>query len=510
MIQRFIADWRAVPQLTPLLFLLLAIPAAFYATTASMVDIWWVNETFTHGFLILPISLWLVWGQREHIRALEMERDFRALVLVIPTLLLWFVATAIDVAVVQQLSMVALIPATVWLILGLALTRALLFPLLYLFFAVPLGQSLIPPMMEFTADFTVYMVQLSGVPIFRDGLSFQLPSGSWSVVEECSGVRYLIASAALGTIYAYITYQSFTKRAIFILVSLLVPIAANGLRAYGIVMIGHLSGMRYAVGADHLLYGWVFFGIVIFILFWIGGYWADSPAPETGTPQERDRLTQDSDYRKPAIICVAVLAAFSLLTVQAFDRVPELPESASLQLPQQIGTWTQAGNRVDSWHPDLQNPDLYATRRYSDGDRHVQLDLAYFHAQRPEAEAISSLNRIANPYDSQWKLIAARSFNSGELVFEEWEASRGTEKVLVWSTYLIGQSYVANAYRAKLFQALAQLRGDQSASWVTLSTDYDDDLGSLRDRLEMAWRALEGPVRSAAQNAASPVPAELR
>ena len=45
-----------------------------------------------------------------------------------------------------------------------------------------------------------------------------------------------------------------------------------------IVMLGHLSGNTLAVGVDHLIYGWVFFGIVIGLMFLIGARWSE-PEP---------------------------------------------------------------------------------------------------------------------------------------------------------------------------------------------------------------------------------------
>ena len=47
--------------------LALALLAAYYPTVASMVSIWWRSETFTHGFLILPITLFLVWRKRHEL-----------------------------------------------------------------------------------------------------------------------------------------------------------------------------------------------------------------------------------------------------------------------------------------------------------------------------------------------------------------------------------------------------------------------------------------------------------
>jgi hypothetical protein len=60
---------------------------------------------------------------------------------------------------------------------------------------------------------------------------------------------------------------------------MIVPVIANGLRAYMIVMIGHLSSMQLATGVDHIIYGWLFFGLVMFLMFWIGSYWREDTEP---------------------------------------------------------------------------------------------------------------------------------------------------------------------------------------------------------------------------------------
>ena len=81
-------------------------------------------------------------------------------------------------------------------------------------------------------------IRRTGIPVYREGLYFMLPSGNWSVVEACSGVRYIIASITLGVLYAYLTYRSAWRRVLFVLVSALVPVLANTGRAYIIVMPG--------------------------------------------------------------------------------------------------------------------------------------------------------------------------------------------------------------------------------------------------------------------------------
>lgn len=254
----------------------LAVLAIYLPTFASMVAIWMVSDTFAHGFLIAPISLWLVWRDRARLAQIPVAPCYPALVLVLGAAALWLIAHLVSVQVVQQIAVVSVLIAALWTLLGTAMVRALMFPLGFLFLAVPMGIGLEPPMMDLTAEYTVWLVRLSGVPVYRENLFFMLPSGNWSVVEACSGVRYLIASFTLGLLYAYLSYRSPWRRGLFVLAAIIVPIVANVLRAYGIVMIGHLSDMQLATGVDHLIYGWVFFGVVMLLLFWIGGFWQES------------------------------------------------------------------------------------------------------------------------------------------------------------------------------------------------------------------------------------------
>src|SRR5215467_7740730 len=107
--------------------------------------------------------------------------------------------------------------------------RVLLFPLAFLLFAIPAGEFLVPVLMDWTADFTVAAIRWSGVPVFREGNHFALPSGNWSIVEACSGIRYLVASVMIGTIYAALAYRSAKRRAALLVASIVVPIVANWL-----------------------------------------------------------------------------------------------------------------------------------------------------------------------------------------------------------------------------------------------------------------------------------------
>ena len=199
----------------------------YWNTVTTMVGIWHRSDTFAHAFLVLPISLWLVWRQREALRPLNPQASPWMLVPLALMALAWFLGDLASVNALTQFAWVAMLVLTVPAVLGLHVARAIAFPLAFLLFMVPVGEFMMPQFMEWTADFTVGAVQLSGIPVYREGLQFIIPTGSWSVVEACSGVRYMIASFMVGTLYAYLNYTSTSRRLIFCVVSLIVPLVAG-------------------------------------------------------------------------------------------------------------------------------------------------------------------------------------------------------------------------------------------------------------------------------------------
>ncbi|MGB9110211.1 MAG: exosortase A, partial [Telluria sp.] len=295
-----------------LVLALLAPLALYFGTVRSIVSIWNSSETFAHGYVILPISLWLVWRRRENFSLYPPQPWAPALALLALLGAGWLAAQLGEVQVVSQYTFVAMFPVAALALLGPRLAGSLAFPLLFLLFAVPFGEVFVAPLIQFTADFTVAAVRATGIPVLRSGTRFELPTGSWSVVEACSGVRYLISSITLGCLYAYLTYRSMARRFLFIGLAMVVPVIANGLRAYMIVMIGHLSGMALATGVDHLIYGWLFFGLVMFVMFWIGSFWReDVPKDDVGAAVPAPAVFDPSPAAKAPAVSTARFAAMA-------------------------------------------------------------------------------------------------------------------------------------------------------------------------------------------------------
>src|SRR5262249_16875707 len=144
---------------------------------------------------------------------------------------------------------------------------------------------------------------LFGVVNFTDQLLIQIPEGNFYVAEACAGLRFLVASLAFGVLYGLLMYKSLIPRLIFIVLSILVPIIANGVPALGIVLAAHFLGSATAATADHVLYGWFFFSIVTLLLILIGTLFRDH-----GTKRPpADPLSASGRIGKTASAAVAIL-----------------------------------------------------------------------------------------------------------------------------------------------------------------------------------------------------------
>ncbi|MEH3086155.1 MAG: exosortase A [Xylophilus ampelinus] len=464
--------WRRA---LPLFVLVVAgIGLLYRGTAVAMASIWWRSDTFTHGFLILPIVLWLVWRQRAALAALPVRGSALGLALMAGATLLWLLGDLAAVNIATQLAFVALLALAVPAVLGWTVTRAILFPLAFLFFAVPAGEALMPRLMDWTAWFTVFALRLTGIPVYQEGLQFVIPSGNWSVVEACSGIRYLIASAMVGTLFAYLSYRSTAKRLLFIGVSILVPVAANWMRAYLIVMLGHLSGNKLAAGVDHLIYGWVFFGVVILLMFLVGARWADAPADAAAS-----RAASVAARRGPAAgrlpVAAAAVAALALalwpvlaeraLTHAEGDAAPRLAAPGGWP-----SGWQAAQMPPPAWKPSFQNPSAEIDAAYRKDDRNAGLYVGYYRHQGYDRKLVSSENVLVRSKDTQWAQVAGGgravelggrpvAVRTAVLRSGAVDGSGGGRRLRVWQFYWVNGSLIASDTLAKIHGALHRLRG---------------------------------------------------
>ena len=504
------AAWRsAVPQV---IVVIAAILFLYRETALAMVTIWYRSETFTHAFVVPPLVAWLIWRKRGQLALLTPQTTSWALLPMAGAAFAWLLGDLAGVNALTQLALVTLLVLVVPAVLGLAVARCIVFALLYLFFAVPLGEFLMPQMMAWTADFTVLALRLSGIPVFREGLQFVIPSGNWSVVEACSGIRYLIASVTVGTLFAYLNYQSTRRRLAFVLVSLLVPIVANWLRAYIIVMLGHLSGNKLAVGADHLIYGWAFFGVVILLMFMIGARWSEpEPEPKPGSSQLESApghaVVGAPKAAWPLGLALLALVAAPHGALWMLDSAQSTTANAMAPPSALANDWRLTAAPGVTFQPAFNNPSASAQGTYRGRDgKTVGLYLGYYRNQDYQRKLISSDNVLVRSKDPNWNQVASGSreiqagteplaVRTAELRGASLAGGATAERLVVWQIYWINGTITASDYLAKAYSAWFRLtgRGDDSAVIIVYTTrdQVDGSEAALQSFLSDNLKAIE-------------------
>ncbi|KGJ95960.1 exosortase A [Thalassotalea sp. ND16A] len=450
----------------------------------SMEAIWRKSETFAHGYFILPISLWLFWRDKEYLLASDVQMSWWPLTLIFAALIVWLFAFAADVNVLGQWAAVLTLIGILWLLLGNKLAWRYKFPLAYLLLAIPMGENLIPILQDVTAWFTVFLLNFVGIPVFRDGLYIQIPTGLFEVAVACSGIRYLIASIAVGTLFAHLTYTRLQKQLLFILFSAVLPIIANGIRAFGIVLIAHYSDMKYATGADHLVYGWVFFGFVIALMFYLGSKFADPEVTAQQKPATK-ALVKSVQLGSPLILLVMLFSTQLMISNITATGIPDSPHPA---ISEDDNFQSVA---ISNWGITYNNGLRRSHVIDAKGLEHFR---AVFANKQTQGELIGWENK---EYNSQrWTVISTKNITIKEhsaryLLLRD---SRGTERVLIY-WFKVANYNLTNKALVKLLQAIfVYNKPDSKVEIVAFSMVNGSEYDIVKQISELDWQSLASVV----------------
>lgn len=487
----------ALPGRALALGLLLAIVAVLTGPSfAAMADIWASTTTYTHGFLIPPIVLWLLWRERAWLRTASFATEPLALPVLLGASVLLLLGQLADAALVQHVASVTLVVASVVLAIGRAAARRLWFPLAFVFLMIPVGDGLVAPLQDFTASFAMPLLTLLGIPAFRDGIFIATPAGQFQVAEACAGLRFLIANIVLGVLFAHLSFRVTWKKILFISLCATVPVIANGLRATGIIAVASWTDMQYAVSADHLIYGWGFFTLVMVALLAIGNWFADPAPVATAAPSA---LAPSPAHQRlsplvgaAALVCIVAGPAYGWLMVR--EIAPATLSHAPV--PSMLAGWSRLAPSSD-WQAGFSGADRLVTDSYADDGGTVDLVIGFYTHQRQGAEAVYHTNRA---FDGEvWNRTRASKVQAGGILPAtlpaEWLAGPHGSLRLAVTFYWVGGHFTADPRRAKLRQLWNRLRmGDPAAAILAVSTPLAEGEAQAAVRLERFLRGADFPA----------------
>lgn len=360
----------------------LALLIAFLPDWLAIFDQWWNSSTYNHELLVPAIIAWLVWLRMPQLARLEPLIWWPGLIALAGALALWMLGAMAGFNLFRQAGAVSMLPSAVLLLLGPRVSAGLIFPLFYSVFLIPFGDELVPPLQTLTAKLTIALVQASGIPAQIDGVFIDTPAGLFQVAEACSGVKFLIAMVALGALVGNVCFRSWRRRMAFMALCIVAPIVTNGIRAWGTIYAAQYVGVERAGGIDHIIYGWVFFAIVIAAV--LGLSWRyfdrglDDPLIDANALNADPRIDKLTDYRIGALGAIAALGVLAF-GAQGWARAAE---RLTAPLPRQIVLPDVPGwHRVDYspqawWEPRASGAGHRLLGRYRD-ERGNQVDVFF-------------------------------------------------------------------------------------------------------------------------------------
>jgi len=338
-----------------------------------------------YGVIIPPISLFLIWRQREQLRGMPLTGSWYGLILIAAGLALRTIGAFGTMSTVVRYGFLLVLYGLVLCLTGPKLFRKLWTPLAMLIFVIPLPMYLTGmltlDLQLLSSVIGVWVIRAAGISVYLEGNVVDLGTMQLEVAEACSGLRYLFPLMVLALLLAYLYRGAMWKRTLIFLCSIPITVLMNSLRIGVIGITVEYWGRRMAEGVLHEFEGWFVFmlsmaGVLLiaFALTKVGrrSSWAEAfdfsgppPAPAGATKVASGRPANVSIPRS-----FIVATAFVTAAAVAGLAMPQRPATVLdrhdfTEFPMQLGNWSAHREVLDKIYLDALELTDYVVADYS-------------------------------------------------------------------------------------------------------------------------------------------------
>ena len=452
----------------PLFLFAVALSGVLYASSwGPVLQRWYNDPTYSHGFLVLAASSWLTYrtwatGQLEDTRPSP-----AALLLMLALGATWLLAKAASVEVVGQLTLPAMILCVGWAFFGWKGAKALSVPIGILYFVWPVWDYLRPLLQDVTTFAVGGFLHAVGIPAAIYGNYVELPAGVFEIAEGCSGLHFFMAATTLAAIQGYLYIENRRSRYLLMLAAIFVSIFANWIRVAVVIIAGHVTDMQHWLLHEHYYFGWVVFSMMLLPVIFLGSRFHAST-------QRRMRMRLFSFAApKHRVTVAAGMALFFLPSLSwsllQYSSQPDKPPT----LPTRIAGLALSGQASNTWAPTFPGADLSLSGQYHGDGVNVDLWVFYFARQDIGRELIGYGNSLARKTDGR----VSEGDRAGEVVLTG--RSGGSRKIVY--RYIVNDEIVVSDRQAKIQQVLGNLSGTVTAYAVVVSNECKNSRSSCAE-----------------------------
>jgi exosortase A len=432
--------------------------AAFWQTTASLMESWedTVGRTYTHGYLVVALALWMIWRERHRLAAVPARPFLPAFGVAVAGAVGWLIAFRAGFEILHQAALPALVATAVLTAFGWRVLRVLAFPLAWLYLAIPVWDALLPVLNTISVFAVRFLLRVADVPAYFVNNTFEIPGGTFAIADGCSGVHFFVVSLTVSLLYGEINRDTPRTRAKLVAFALLLAMATNWLRIFVIVVVGYVSEMQHPlITGEHYTFGWYMFAGMMLMYFLIVRRWPAQarvapPAPAT----DGARLPRRGYLAAAVGLGLAPLALYAdgnRADDAALGRTMVAPAAG----PEPI--------EPTGWRPSFPGADREIHGIYAGGSPQVEIHIAGFAEQRQGKELMgheTSLlgdlkpTRGAGAAAAPWKELAALD-------------AQGV-RWLLWYSYRMDGRWYPSPLRLQVEYGIRSLTGAPAAAVVAL------------------------------------------
>jgi len=253
---------------------LLLLAGMYYRIVPDMVNVWYRDENYSHGFLVPVIAVYFLWQSWPELKERAVKPDGLGLVLVIGGVIQLLTAWLGTEYFTMRSSLIILLAGLVLFLFGREVLKGVALPLGYLIFMVPIPYIIYDmvafPLKLFVTRVSVAFLKIVGVVVMHEGNIIMFPTTTLEVADACSGIRSLISLLAIAVAYSFAMRTSNTRRWFIIFSAIPIAVATNAVRVIVTGILAQWWGAKAAEGFFHEFAGMAVFLLAMVMLVAIG------------------------------------------------------------------------------------------------------------------------------------------------------------------------------------------------------------------------------------------------
>lgn len=344
------------------------------------------DGTYSHAYLIPFISAYLYWNLFTS-GDLQLNNKVNYISLIIAVILgyILFIFSLGQFPTGYRIGLVLFITSIVALIFKPSIK--VIFPSFFLIFLVPVWGILTPHLQELSTTSVSFIMSYSGIPTYVEGNLISIPPGVFEIAGGCSGLRYLLVSLAISSLFIFLNVRKFSHGFWFLTTAIVGALITNWIRIAALISIGYFTDMESELMHDHNDFGWYLYVPFLISLFYFGHRFIPSPVNQTKLNINNTKINFST--LSLAIVIILVFSDYAKQALVIFhDIAPEQCDKVPDNIPK----------------PQLQNSPQICAQANSPN---VQINYKY--SGHKLEESVSYYLNIFEPKD--WKIINRRKTN---------------------------------------------------------------------------------------------------